>query len=368
MRKYFLVLLVFGLFVGNIFALSGEIRCRILGLIIENKKKDLKIINEGDWLLRNEGIHYGTGFLANRTGKDISLNLKFQLVSVDKKDSIIIATKKDFKVSKRVKGFNFIIPNKIINQLKPKEYRLKVVMVEDGVEKVIGKRGDITIEGDHIEKIEKEIDDIEYKKSADFNKLEFDYKNNEEYQRYVINTSLDIDYGQNPTLPFINLVKIKNKNEIISFPRTNLSFPSKKYQSFIFNKNIGGNRILIFTFHRKSYYYAQKSGRKRKKININSKFTPNKVIIGLTRNKKLNKLDKILTTIDNFELKPGETKTIKCNLDLDKLKKDFYKIVIKMTTRPIILKYGKKHKLSIMNVNQVKKYSVDLEYTLKDKE
>ena len=358
MRKLLLVLLVFGLFLGNMFAIKVKADLDT-SLIYENQKIHNRIITSGDWIIKKDTKTYKqfiSNLIWNYEDKEVFLKLKYVLIEKDSDKSYLLKKYNKLKIKKGYyKSFRFKIPQKIINQLKPKEYRLKVIMVEDGKEKVIGEREDITIEGDHIEKVYKSYSDIEFKDGVEY--FEKDHKSGIKYEEEPMNPK---------HFPNIKIDKIKSNNEIIHNGKMNI----------IYNKKNNKKYELFFKVKLDKYYSWTgtdgRSGGKDPKQDFQGD-----IIIGLSQKSILSDFDIKLKTIKNLKLNPGESKKIKVTLNLDNLKKNCYKII------PIIYKKngvksikGKvahysteaNDKLFIVKENLLKKYKVKQGYVLKDKD
>ena len=357
MRKLLLVLLVIGLLVGSVVAEADIYTSfKFKNLHGYNKDEDIKFTVYNDWILKKDIEYKSSVSTLNETGKKTNVNIKIILESLDKEDVLLLKYFKELNYKKEeVRELEYQILPKIINQLKPKEYKLKVIMVEDDVEKVIGERGDITIEGDHIEKIYKSYSDIEFKDGVEY--FEKDHKSGIKYEEEPMNPK---------HFPNIKIDKIKSNNEIIHNGKMNI----------IYNKKNNKKYELFFKVKLDKYYSWTgtdgRSGGKDPKQDFQGD-----IIIGLSQKSILSDFDIKLKTIKNLKLNPGESKKIKVTLNLDNLKKNCYKII------PIIYKKngvksikGKvahysteaNDKLFIVKENLLKKYKVKQGYVLKDKD
>ena len=225
-------------------------------------------------------------------------------------------------------------------------------MVEDGKEKVIGKREDITIEGDHIEKVYKSYSDIEFKDGVEY--FEKDHKSG----IYEEEPMTSIHF------PGVKLHKIKSNNEIIHNGKMNIIYEGKNNKEY----------ELIFKMKLKEYFSrASTNGKKGSRTKID-KFIGD-IIIGLSQKEKLSDFDIKLKTIKNIEIEPGSEKKVRTKLNLDELSEGCYKILVIFHKKNgvdhikgKIAHYSSKNKSSLFVIKKelLKKYNIGLGYKLKN--
>src|SRR6056297_2150210 len=78
-KRIVLVVLVVVFAVGNVIAEKNKVSSKFYWMRIENKKRNIKITNKGDWIIRKDFENYPIFTIANISDKDkVSIDFKVE--------------------------------------------------------------------------------------------------------------------------------------------------------------------------------------------------------------------------------------------------------------------------------------------------
>jgi|SRR6056297_3145687 len=174
MKKFFIILIFVFCLSGKL--ITADIELNLNDWIIKQSTPEVSI--KGDWLL-NKNFEYllKTEIINKTESKNTIIDIKYLLESNDMVEKYLLKEYKKLKIKGKRKSIRFILPQKIINKLKPKEYVLQVVLIENGKEEIADKKENISIMGGHIDKVTKLYMDMTFKNEENLS-MGWNKKNN----------------------------------------------------------------------------------------------------------------------------------------------------------------------------------------------